>query len=329
MEQAQANLAAREQQLRRDRDLAETLAQLALDQQAAHEAIGQAAEQLEKLGDPGSAAASPLDFSKQLAAAQALQEAQQDFAASQTATGEGAAEVSGQQQVANQPIREGLETASMLNQSQGAGGRQPPSEARRAASRRRPDPAAKTPARVKAKGSPVKMGSPAKTANKVSPLLMASLAKGSRRGQPSQLGTGMVPNSPQATRPAESPDRRPTRLPLRPWPRAKEKASSPVKARASLTRKVGHHPLPQKAARQKEVNLQRTRTSLRAICRRPMHPWPTVAANWPIKTQPRAESVQRQRSVVREAAAGPAGGDSSEIARQGTAGLRRPPEALF
>ena len=53
MEQAAANLAAREQQLRRDRDLAEALAELAKDQQAARDAIAQAAEQLEHAaGEP-------------------------------------------------------------------------------------------------------------------------------------------------------------------------------------------------------------------------------------------------------------------------------------
>src|SRR5436309_9238787 len=51
-----------------------------------------------------------------MAAAQALQQAQQQFAAAQTATGEGAADISGQQEVANQPIREGLQIASQLSQ---------------------------------------------------------------------------------------------------------------------------------------------------------------------------------------------------------------------
>ena len=49
LERAAANLAAREQQLRRDRDLAEAIAELAKDQQAAREAIAQAAEHLEQL----------------------------------------------------------------------------------------------------------------------------------------------------------------------------------------------------------------------------------------------------------------------------------------
>ncbi|MEZ6112025.1 MAG: hypothetical protein R3C99_13540 [Pirellulaceae bacterium] len=51
---------------------------------------------------------------EQIAAAQALDQATQRFAEAQRATGQGAAAVSGQQQVANQPIREALETASNL-----------------------------------------------------------------------------------------------------------------------------------------------------------------------------------------------------------------------
>ena len=52
-----------------------------------------------------------------IALAQSLLQAQQQFAQAQAATGAGAAEISGQEQVANQPIREGLEIASRLAMS--------------------------------------------------------------------------------------------------------------------------------------------------------------------------------------------------------------------
>ncbi|MBW8883629.1 MAG: hypothetical protein JF612_02390 [Planctomycetia bacterium] len=110
LEQGTASLAARAQQLRHDREMALALAQLAADQQAARDTIAEAARDLER------PVASEADRSSQATAAQALQQAQQQFAAAQMATGEGAADVSGQQEVANQPIREGLQIASQLSQ---------------------------------------------------------------------------------------------------------------------------------------------------------------------------------------------------------------------
>jgi len=193
LEQAEANLAAREQQLRHDRDLAETLAQLAQDQQAARDAIAQAAAELEKMGTPGSPTSSPLNLSQQLAAAQALQQAQQQFAAAQMATGEGAAEVSGQQQVANQPIREGLETASLLNQPPGgqqSAGRQPPSEGAPSGKLPPTGPGSENAGQGAGQGQPSNQGQPGQPGSKGEP---------GGQGQPSQLGTGLVPNSPQAT----------------------------------------------------------------------------------------------------------------------------------
>ncbi len=51
----------------------------------------------------------------QTQAAQKLAQAQSAFAEAQRATGQGAQEVSGQQQLANMPLREALELASQLN----------------------------------------------------------------------------------------------------------------------------------------------------------------------------------------------------------------------
>jgi hypothetical protein len=118
---AQDNLVVREAQLRHDRDLADTLMRLASDQQTARDAISQAAQQLEQSDTParsaseGSPPTPSASTPQQLAAAQALRQAQQQFAAAQRATGQGAVEISGQQEVANQSIREGLEAASRLN----------------------------------------------------------------------------------------------------------------------------------------------------------------------------------------------------------------------
>jgi hypothetical protein len=106
LEQATANLAAREQQLKRDRDLAHLLAEFAEDQQEARDAIVQAAAELEQMKEA--------DSTQRLMAAQALLQAQQRFVQTIVATGEGAAAVSGQEEVANQPIREALEIATGL-----------------------------------------------------------------------------------------------------------------------------------------------------------------------------------------------------------------------
>lgn len=169
IDQATASLAARAQQLRRDRDLALALAQLATDQQTARDAIAQASRRLELPSTSNS------DASSQLAAAQALQQAQQLFAAAQTTTGEGATEVSGQQEVANRPIREGLEIASRLNQQALP---KESGDAEQAANENEPSPAEKN---TDSTSTPQQSQPP----NPKSP--------------PSDLGTKMVPNSPQIT----------------------------------------------------------------------------------------------------------------------------------
>jgi hypothetical protein len=107
--QAAGNLAAREQQLRQDHELAGILRDLAVEQQSARETIAKAVKDLE--------AAASDSTTDRIAAAQTLMQAQQQFAAAQTAIGEGAATVSGQELVANVPIREGLEIASRLHRS--------------------------------------------------------------------------------------------------------------------------------------------------------------------------------------------------------------------
>jgi hypothetical protein len=176
-EQAAANLAARSQQLRRDRELAQTLAELSVEQQAARNDIARLSRQLSQLNPTGEQA------SAQLEVAQDLEQAQQQFAAAQLATGEGAADVSGQPQVANQPIREALQIASRLNRQassdpndntgQPSAPRQPGQESSDQ------EPATQNP--------PDSANPKSQTPNPKSP------------PNSSQLGTGLVPSSPQIT----------------------------------------------------------------------------------------------------------------------------------
>lgn len=114
-EQATANLAAREQQIRRDLEIARTIAELTREQQTARQEIGESAETLADLDDAADADHAGEATAGQIAAARALENATRRFAEAQRATGEGAAEISGQKEVANQPIREGLTTASQLS----------------------------------------------------------------------------------------------------------------------------------------------------------------------------------------------------------------------
>jgi hypothetical protein len=161
LEQAVAGLAARQQQLQRDQDIAAALAELAAIQQQARDRLAAEAAELaanenppnsgksdappadetasakptspeptspepgSPAGQPAAATGagmSPAATDAQLAArqqaAQRLDEAARQFADAQRATGEGAAEISGQQEVMNQPVREGLQAASQLGRLQ-------------------------------------------------------------------------------------------------------------------------------------------------------------------------------------------------------------------
>ena len=123
---------------------------------------------------------------QQLAAAQALLQAEQQFADTQTATGEGAAEVSGQQEVANQPIREGLEIASRLNQLS--------------------PPMSPTDGQSTSEGQPGEKGTGDNEQGTGKEQTTADgrqnpnpKSKTQNLKSPSQLGTKMVPSSPQIT----------------------------------------------------------------------------------------------------------------------------------
>lgn len=114
LERAAATLAAKEQQVRRDQSVAEALAALAAQQKDAAEMLDQQRSLAEAM-TPGVEPAQPEAFNAEKAA-----QAAADFTEAQRATGQGAAEVSGQQQVANPPLREALEMAAALPSSQQA-----------------------------------------------------------------------------------------------------------------------------------------------------------------------------------------------------------------
>ena len=118
LERAVASLAARQQEIRRDFDVAAALADLARSQQDARETIRQQAKELNDLNDESEASVAegkpdPHTNAKH-AAAQSLEEATREFARTQQATGQGAVEISGQEEVVNEPIRRGLQKASEL-----------------------------------------------------------------------------------------------------------------------------------------------------------------------------------------------------------------------
>ena len=210
---ATASLAARETQLRRDRDIAETLARLANDQQSARDQISEASQQLadENVARAGS---SPGDEAherdarseeQQRQAAQNLMEATRQFAEAQRATGQGAAEVSGQREVANQPIREGLEAASQLGSesasasSSSADGQMPLA----------PTESSQGDANASNPNSPNSPGSESSTADDPNDGnsqaaqgdsgSQSSQQPDSANRQERQLGMGLVPNSPEYT----------------------------------------------------------------------------------------------------------------------------------
>jgi len=173
IDRAAASLAAREQQIRKDREIARAIGTLAKIQQEAADTISKQREELKSLAEAKPAAEnSPRENSatdkpvigksepqgtkdeagtsnasatasgaseknpqatdpagrpngakraasqqlspREKSAAQSLRRATQQFAAAQRATGQGAVEISGQEQVANKPIRSALDTASQL-----------------------------------------------------------------------------------------------------------------------------------------------------------------------------------------------------------------------
>jgi hypothetical protein len=198
--QAASNLAVRSQALAKDRELAQLMGQLAQQQQNARNTIAEAAEQLRE-AEPGD------NSPTQLAAAQSLLQAQKRFAKAQSATGEGAAEVSGQVEVANQPIREGLEIASRLNQYSAS---EETAENSEGSEKSGDKPSAGDGKSGDGKSGDGKSGEKKSTANNDDQKSQksdsqSSSEKSSANGQPpaeadsTELGTGLVPSTPQIT----------------------------------------------------------------------------------------------------------------------------------
>ena len=197
LEHAAADLGAKEQEVRRDQAIAESVVNLAEGQQSAAEVIAEQAGQLEKMA---ATEGDETAFEAEHSAAQKLNAAQQDFADSQRATGQGAVELSGQTEVANQPLREALELASklpsldsssgILAENMSADGSLVPAEGQPDANGE-PLPA-DTPSADDATANATESSGDAQTGDKPK-------SGKSSTGKPNALGTGFVPNSPQLT----------------------------------------------------------------------------------------------------------------------------------
>lgn len=219
-DEAVASLVAREGRLRRDEELAQLLASLALAQQAARDTIAQLSQQLEQpppADQPPSAAAAQAAQRQELAGQ--LLHAEHQFAFAQTVTGQAATEVSGQVEVANVPLREALQLASALRLPQPASER-PDGERSEAASEApmgNPDGAAVPPASgssgqpsrgaeaAAAKASQASStaqsqpGPAAGTAPSSSGSPASSGQMPAQGAEPRALGTQLVPASPRVT----------------------------------------------------------------------------------------------------------------------------------
>ena len=198
LEHAAADLGAKEQEVRRDQAIAESVANLAQEQQTAAEMIAEQAAHFEKMD--GESGEGDVPAVAQQTAAQKLNDAQQQFADSQRATGQGAVELSGQREVANQPLREALEMASnlpsnelmsrMLTETDLPDGQLVPGDGQLTADGQ-PLPADAQPAGDAAPNS-ADAQREARAAGQPQPDNPVS-------GKPNALGTGFVPNSPQLT----------------------------------------------------------------------------------------------------------------------------------
>lgn len=190
LERAAATLAAKEQHVRRDQSVAQALAALAAQQKDAAKMLDEQ-RALAEAKTPGVEPTNPEAFNAEKAA-----QAAADFAEAQRATGQGAAEVSGQQQVANPPLREALQMAAALPSSQQAAamaGEKP------LVGELKPlpmptDPAGKP---MPADGAPMGEGTPSEDA----PGQPGDAAgqQGTPTGEPGMGDTGFVPQSPELT----------------------------------------------------------------------------------------------------------------------------------
>ncbi|MEE3370356.1 MAG: hypothetical protein VX346_13545 [Planctomycetota bacterium] len=205
IDRAAASLAARETRVRRDQQVAESLAAMARDQQAAREDIEQYASRLNSMlagnrnqDDEHTAEITP----EQTKVAADLAAATQRFAATQRSTGEGAVQISGQQQVANRAIRRGLATASRLRSASWS--RSSSTQQRQANAESPESPAdGSTDGQPTATSSGNKAGDPTQTSQKNPANASAATKDGAPSGDAAEslqgLGTGLIPDSPETT----------------------------------------------------------------------------------------------------------------------------------
>ena len=241
LERAAADLAAKAQQLEREQALALALAELSKSQKESVEQLADARNSLKDTSDAKDAEAKPGEAPSadnpngkvssemtpdQENAAKKLAQAMKQFSDSQRLTGEGAVELSGQEEVANQPIREALDLASELlknlkpapvppgDQPQQLAAidptnQQPPSSPEGSVSDPT-DAAAQTDNAIDPSSPADQSGEPQsgdKPPGQSQPGQPGSQNQGgqqpgnAQQGQPqsAQLGTGFVPDSPEAT----------------------------------------------------------------------------------------------------------------------------------
>jgi hypothetical protein len=241
LERAAADLVAKAQQLEREQALAQALAELANSQQDSVEQLADARNALKesknqaapepnldpaKPGEqaPASETGSSDMTAEDKSAAQKLALAMKQFSESQQLTGEGAVELSGQEEVANLPIREALDLASELLKPAQQPPTSPtdqspelaavdPSTQQPPASADANSPTAEDPSALG--DEPAENGDPAAASDQTGTPQQGEEAagqpqpgpaNGQQPGSPQQgppqsaeLGTGFVPDSPEAT----------------------------------------------------------------------------------------------------------------------------------
>ena len=204
MDRAAASLAARETRIQRDQQVAESLASLARDQQAARQNIEKYADRLNSMladkRDQDDEHATEITPAQAKVAAD-LAAATQRFAATQRSTGEGAVQISGQQQVANRAIRRGLATASRLRSASWSRSSSTPPQTK--TSSPEPPPAGPQNTDTAASTSADKAGNPTASNKKTSGNISSTVNDGAPSSDTPEslqgLGTGLIPDSPEAT----------------------------------------------------------------------------------------------------------------------------------
>ncbi|WP_010587766.1 hypothetical protein [Schlesneria paludicola] len=197
LEQAVAELGAREQEVRHDLAIAESVSASIKRQQAATTTITEQALELERMA---MASRQEVSATAQRAAAHKLNEARRRFVDAQRATGQAAVELSGQIEIANPPLREALELAAkFVGTEQGINSPENTDEMREASAEN--DNPFGTPQQQDAEASQVADANGSKAGEKTgSERREGSNARGAPAGKnPNGLGTGFISQSPDLT----------------------------------------------------------------------------------------------------------------------------------